>query len=93
MTSANAEQLDAQRQRIFSNLGDPEQVDFDTGAGKLQIIGAILSSRVLKRDQTYELQCLRIVFSDATALQLGLDWLMMNMAGAQLCSPSPRWFC
>ncbi len=71
--------MDAQREVVeelaMRLLGSPLH-----GGSKddLGVIQRILDKRVLKPDQTYELQALGVVFGDVIAEQLGLDWVVVE---------------
>ncbi|MFG0292607.1 MAG: DUF3806 domain-containing protein [Phycisphaerales bacterium JB050] len=68
--------LDAQREVVRAHLGeDPENLrKFDTAAGKLGTIRAILQAGVYDAEDTYELQCLGVVLGDVFAQELGMRW-------------------
>src|SRR5262249_53109536 len=51
---------------------------YQTAAGKLGTIRAILNGNVFKADQTYELQCLGVVLGDAFVLDLGTEWVIVE---------------
>ena len=47
---------------------------YQTVAGKLGLLRAILERGVFQPTQTYELQCLGIVFGDALVQHCGVEW-------------------
>ena len=44
----------------------------------LRVIQELLDKKILKKDQTYELQALGIAFGDLLAEQLGLEWVSVE---------------
>ena len=72
--------LAAQRQRVETLLaGNPDaQAKYQTSAGKLGVIHAILDAKVFRTDQTFELQGLGIILGDALAKELGMTWMMVE---------------
>jgi hypothetical protein len=68
-----------QRAIVERYLGnDDSKKKYQTAAGKLGTIRAILQAGVFKREQTYELQCLGIVLGDAFAQELGMEWIIVE---------------
>ena len=47
---------------------------YQTAAGKLWLLQALLERRVFQPTQTYELQCMGIVFGDALVQNCGVEW-------------------
>lgn len=47
---------------------------YETAAGKLGLLRALIDANVFKPTQTYELQCMGIVLGDAFVQHLGLEW-------------------
>jgi Domain of unknown function (DUF3806) len=76
---ADQKLLRDQRAVVEAYLGDEESKrKYETAAGKLGTIRAILGAGVFKRDQTYELQCLGVVLGDAFVQELGMEWIMVE---------------
>ena len=68
-----------QRALVERYLGNEDSKQkYETPAGKLGTIRAILQGDVFKPDQTYELQCLGIVFGDALAQEIGMEWIIVE---------------
>jgi hypothetical protein len=59
------------------NFGD---VAFTHSESDLAIIQRILDNRILEEKQTYELQCLGLVFGDVLARNAGLHWVTVEDA-------------
>lgn len=79
LTGADQKRLRDQRAVIEAYLGSEEsKKKYQTAAGKLGTIRAVLQARVFKREQTYELQCLGIVLGDAFVQDLGMEWIMVE---------------
>ena len=57
--------------------------NYQTAAGKLRTIRAILDAGSFKPDQTYELQCLGIVLGDAFVQDLKMEWARVEIAPGQ----------
>ena len=74
------DRLDAQRAVVRVHLGnDPENLrKFDSAAGKLGTIRAILDADTYSADDTYELQCLGIVLGDAFVQDMGMQWVIVT---------------
>jgi uncharacterized protein DUF3806 len=59
--------------------GNDDALDqYRTVSGKLGIIQAVLTAKVFRPDQTFELQGLGIVLGAAVADQLKMDWQMVE---------------
>ncbi len=81
ITTLNAEdesQLNKQRAVVERYLRDEDRQKFQTPAGKLGLIRALLAGKVFKPDETYKLQCLGIVLGDAFVKQLNMEWIMVE---------------
>jgi hypothetical protein len=72
--------LSAQRQPTEKLLdGNPDaQAKYQTSAGKLGVIRAVLEGKAFRPDQTFELQGLGIILGDALADELGMTWKMVE---------------
>lgn len=56
--------------------GDAENLrKYQTAAGKLGLLRALLERGVFQPTQTYELQCMGIVLGDALVQHWGVEWL------------------
>ena len=68
--------LVSQRAVVEKYLGDdPENLrKYQTAAGKLGLLRALIQGNVFKPTQTYELQCMGIVLGDVFVQELGLEW-------------------
>jgi hypothetical protein len=79
LTDADWQRLQKQS-AVVENLiaDDRSKKKFQTTAGKLGTIRAILRSNVFGPTQKYELQCLGIVLGDAFVLELGMEWVMVE---------------
>lgn len=77
-TPAEDQRLERQRQLVEKYVADESREKFRTPAGKLGTIRAILVGKVFGTTQTYELQSLGVVFGDALALELGLEWVIVE---------------
>ncbi len=79
LIEADQERLRDQRAVVEAYLGNEDSKQkYQTAAGKLGTIRAILQAGIFRRDQTYELQCLGIVLGDAFVQELGMEWIMVE---------------
>jgi hypothetical protein len=79
LTEADQKRLRDQRAVVEAYLGNEDSKrKYQTAAGKLGTIRAVLQAGIFKRDQTYELQCLGIVLGDAFVQELGMEWIMVE---------------
>jgi len=70
--------LDKQRAVVEHYLRDEDRQKYQTAAGKLGLIRAVLAGKVFKPDETYKLQCLGIVLGDAFVKELKMEWVMIE---------------
>jgi hypothetical protein len=72
--------LAAQRGRVEALIeGNGDALTkYQTNAGKLGVIRAVLEAKAFGPDQTFELQGLGIVLGDALANRLEMDWQMVE---------------
>ena len=79
LTDADQQRLREQRAVVEKYLGDESsRQKYLTAAGKLGTIRAILNADVFKPNQTYELQCLGIVFGDTFVQEMKMEWVMVE---------------
>lgn len=80
LTPADEDRLRQQRAVIERYLGnDPRNLtNYATAPGKLGLLRAVLNSKVVGASQTYELQCMGIIFGDVLVQQCGWLWRMAN---------------
>jgi hypothetical protein len=79
LTEADQKRLREQRAVVERCLADEDSREkYKTAAGKLGTIRSILQSKVFKPEQTYQLQCLGIVFGDALVQDQKLEWIMVE---------------
>lgn len=63
---------------------------YQTAAGKLGLLRALIDQHVFNASQTYELQCLGIVLGDVFVQELGLEWKAVEDAhGRDPCVQFP----
>ena len=51
---------------------------YQSVAGKLGLLRALLNQNVFKPTQTYELQCMGIIFGDALVQHCGVEWRVVE---------------
>jgi hypothetical protein len=80
LTDEDRKWLSEQRSRTERLLaGNPDaQRKYQTAAGKLGTIRAVLEGGVFRTDQTFELQGLGIILGDAIAAEMGFAWKMVE---------------
>lgn len=78
-TEADRERLRTQRSVIEALIRDEDsRLKYQTPAGKVGLIRAILQKDIFTPTQTYELQCLGIVLGDAFAQELKMEWITVE---------------
>ena len=79
-SSTDLERLAAQRLVVERYLADDDdsRTKYKKPAGKLGLLRAMLEKNVFKPTQTYELQCMGIVFGDVFVQQLGMEWVTVE---------------
>ena len=80
LTDEDRKWLSDQRARVEQLLdGNPDaQRKYQTSAGKLGTIRAVLEGGIFRADQTFELQGLGIILGDAISAEMGVDWKMVE---------------
>jgi hypothetical protein len=82
ITAPNPEdqrRLRDQRAVVEKYLADEtSRQKYQTAAGKLGLIRAVLSANVFMPTQTYELQCLGTVLGDAFVQELKMEWILVE---------------
>jgi len=79
LTDEDQQRLTEQRAVVERYLKNEDSRNkYQTPAGKLGTIRAILQADVFKSTQTYELQCLGIVLGDTFVQELGMEWVMVE---------------
>jgi hypothetical protein len=79
LSEADQRRLRDQRAVVEKLMADQSsRQNYQTAAGKLGTIRAILDAGTFKPDQTYELQCLGIVLGDAFVQDLKMEWVMVE---------------
>ena len=73
------QRLNAQRTLIEKYLADEQsRQKYQTPAGKLGTLRALLKSKAFRRDQTYELQAMGVVLGDVFAQDMGFHWIIVE---------------
>ncbi len=76
---ADLEWLATQRAVVEKYLGDDDaRTKYTKPAGKLGLLRALLTQKVFKPTQTYELQCMGIVLGDTFVQELGMEWVTVE---------------
>ena len=79
LTDDDVARLDKQRALIADYLADDtSRAKFETAAGKLGMLRALLEANVFRPDQTWELQSMGIVLGDALVQELGFQWIIVE---------------
>jgi hypothetical protein len=79
LTSEDRDRLDQQRAVVERYLADDEsRRKYETPAGKLGTLRALLNAKAFGPDQTYELQCMGIVLGDVFVQDMGFRWIMVE---------------
>jgi Domain of unknown function (DUF3806) len=79
LTEGDQQRLRDRRAVVEAQLGNEDaKQKYQTAAGKLGTLRAILQAGVFKRGQTHELQCLGVVLGDAFVQELGMEWIIVE---------------
>jgi hypothetical protein len=79
LTPEDVARLEKQRSLIESYLADDKsRANYQTAAGKLGLLRALLEAKAFEPNQTWELQSMGIVLGDAFVQQLGFRWIMVE---------------
>jgi hypothetical protein len=78
LTDADEQRLSDQRAVVTRYLDEDGRKKFETAAGKLGTLRALLEANVFRSDQTYELQSMGIVLGDVFVQDMGFHWLIVE---------------
>jgi hypothetical protein len=70
--------VEAKRSWVRDHFEPHARDQYDTVAGKLRLLDAILKNNWVAPTETIKLQSLGITFGDALAQQLGLEWVAIE---------------
>jgi len=73
------QRLDTQRAVVQKYIGDDDsRQKYETPAGKLGTLRALLKAKVFRPDQTYELQSMGVVLGDVFVQDMGFHWIIVE---------------
>ena len=78
LTAEDSENLAQRRSLIELYLADNSRQKYQTSAGKLGLLRALLTKQVFSPNQTYELQSMGVVLGDVFAQELGMNWIVVE---------------
>ena len=78
LTVADEQRLSDQRAVVTRYLDEGGLTKFQTPAGKLGTLRALLQANVFRADQTYELQSMGIVLGDVFVQDMGFKWVIVE---------------
>jgi len=78
LTDADEQRLGVQRAVVPRYLDDDGRKKYETAAGKLGTLRALLEANVFRADQTYELQSMGIVLGDVFVQDMGFHWVIVE---------------
>ena len=78
LTDADQQRLSEQRAVVTRYLDGDGLTKYETAAGKLGTLRALLAANVFRSDQTYELQSMGVVLGDVFVQDMGFHWLMVE---------------
>lgn len=79
LTPEDVARLEKQRTFVQSYLADEaSRVKYQTAAGKLGLLRALLEAKAFQPDQTWELQSMGVVLGDAFVQELGFRWIIVE---------------
>lgn len=70
--------LEQQRQLVERYLAPQSKANYQTPAGKLGLLRALIEQCVFTPSQTYELQCMGIVLGDTFVQEMKMEWIMVE---------------
>lgn len=70
--------MDRQRDWVRGHYNPESQSKYDTTAGKVRILGAILSNKWIEPHETWKLQSLGVTLGDILAADHELEWTMVS---------------
>ncbi len=78
-TPKDEERLAKQRAVVEKYLADERsKQNYQTAAGKLGLLRALIEQRTFKPTQTYELQSMGVVLGDAFVQELKMEWVIVE---------------
>ena len=77
LTDADLQRLEKQRAVVTRYLDEDGLEKYETAAGKLGTLRALLAAEVFSAEQTYELQAMGIVLGDVFVQDMGFHWIMV----------------
>ena len=78
LTGADEQRLSEHRAVVTRYLDEDGRTKFETAAGKLGTLRALLDANVFRSEQTYELQSMGIVLGDVFVQDMGFHWLIVE---------------
>jgi hypothetical protein len=78
LTAADEQRLSEQRAIVSRYLDEDGRKKYETAAGKLGTLRALLEAKVFRSDQTFELQSMGIVLGDVFVQDMGFHWLIVE---------------
>lgn len=79
LSEDDQKRLRDQRAVVAKHFTDEDwKRNYQTPAGKLGMIRALLAAKVFDPKQTYELQCLGIVLGDVFVQEMKVEWVMVE---------------
>jgi hypothetical protein len=78
LTAADEQRLSEQRAVVTRYLDEDGRKRYETAAGKLGSLRALLEAKVFHSDQTFELQSMGIVLGDVFVQDMGFHWLIVD---------------
>ena len=77
-TDDDLKRLEDQRVVVTQYLDEASLEKYESAAGKLGTLRALLKAEVFSPDQTYELQSMGIVLGDVFVQDMGFHWVMVD---------------
>lgn len=79
LTPEDEARLAAQRAVIEAYIGDEKsRANYQTPAGKLGLLRALLKAKAIGAEKTYELQSMGVILGDTFVQELGMQWVMVE---------------
>ena len=78
LSAADEQRLEEQRAVVTRYLDESGRQKFETAAGKLGTLRALLDANVFRAEQTFELQSMGIILGDVFVQDMGFHWVIVE---------------
>lgn len=78
LNESDLKRLEEQRAVVTRHLNEDSLEKYETAAGKLGALRALLRAKVFSPEQTYELQSMGVVLGDVFVQDMGFHWIIVQ---------------